>query len=118
MQDSASLQVLLLLSNIMITFVNVFTVLPEKQADALQKIQQVYVEVVKHQPGFISAKLLKSDDGTRVTAIAHWESAEQLAAMRETQGFKDLHNQEFHDAIVFNDGHVYSNSNAVEVFHN
>ncbi len=32
----------------MITFVNVFTVLPEKQADALQKIQQVHIEVVKH----------------------------------------------------------------------
>ncbi|OUL21750.1 antibiotic biosynthesis monooxygenase family protein [Nostoc sp. 106C] len=102
----------------MIILVNVFTVLPEKQEEALQKIQQVYLEVVKHQPGFISAKLLKSDDGTKVTAIAHWESAEQLAAMRETQGFKDLHNQEFYDAIVANDAHVYSNSNSIEVSNN
>ncbi|WP_086686331.1 hypothetical protein [Nostoc sp. T09] len=38
--------------------------------------------IVKHQSGFICAKLLKSDDGIKVTAIAHWESAEQLAAMR------------------------------------
>jgi heme-degrading monooxygenase HmoA len=93
----------------MITFVNVFTVLPEKQEEALQRIQQVYLEVVKQQPGFIAAKLLKSDDGTRVTAVANWESAEHLAAMKDNPGFKDLHNQEFYDAIVSNDPHVYSN---------
>nr|MCM0592869.1 antibiotic biosynthesis monooxygenase [Gloeotrichia echinulata DEX184] len=68
------------------------------------------MEVVKHQPGFISAKLFQSDDGTRVTAIANWESAENLLALRETQGFKDLHNQEFYNAIISNDAHVYSNS--------
>ncbi|MBW4565757.1 MAG: antibiotic biosynthesis monooxygenase [Mojavia pulchra JT2-VF2] len=99
----------------MITFVNVFTVLPEKQEDALRKIQQVYVEVARYHSGFVSAKLLKSDDGTRVTAIANWESVEQLVAMRETQGFKDLHNQEFFDAIVSVEPHIYSNANTIEV---
>ena len=37
----------------MITFVNVFTVLPEKQQDAFAAVQRVYLEVVNHQPGFI-----------------------------------------------------------------
>ncbi|MBW4569467.1 MAG: antibiotic biosynthesis monooxygenase [Tolypothrix carrinoi HA7290-LM1] len=92
----------------MITFVNVFTVLPEKQEDAFLNIQKVYMDVVKHQPGFISAKLLVSDDKTRVTAIANWESEADLKAMRETPGFKDLHNPQFSQAIVSNDGHVYS----------
>lgn len=97
----------------MITFVNVFTVLPDKQQAAFEAISRVYMEVVKHQPGFVEAKLLVSDDGTRVTAVAHWESEENLVAMRQTQGFQDLHNAEFFSNIVSNDGHVYST--AIEV---
>ncbi|MBD2043642.1 antibiotic biosynthesis monooxygenase family protein [Microcoleus sp. FACHB-672] len=92
----------------MITFVNVFTVLPEKQQDAFQAIQKVYTEVVAHQPGFITAKLIVSDDSTRVTAIANWESEENLKALRNTQGFKDLHDKNFYNAIISNDAHVYS----------
>ncbi len=92
----------------MITFINVFTVRPEKQQDALRLIQSVYLEVVRHQPGYISARLLASDDGEKVIAIALWETEEHLQAMRQTQGFKDLHNQEFADAIVSSDGHVYT----------
>lgn len=68
----------------MITFVNVFTVLPQKQQDALQAIEKVYAQAVKYQPGFISAKLLKSKDGSRVTAIALWENEQHLQAMRNT----------------------------------
>lgn len=92
----------------MITFVNVFTVLPEKQQDAFQAIQKVYTDVVAHQPGFISANLIVSDDGVRVTAIARWESEENLKALRNTQGFKDLHDENFYTAIISNDSHVYS----------
>ncbi|AKG24275.1 antibiotic biosynthesis monooxygenase family protein [Calothrix sp. 336/3] len=92
----------------MITFVNVFTVLPDKQQVAFEVVSRVYTEVVKQQPGFIEAKVLVSDDGTRVTAVALWESEEHLAAMRQTPGFKELHNAEFKNAVVSNDGHVYS----------
>lgn len=92
----------------MITFVNVFTVLPEKQQDALEAIQQVYVELVRHQPGFITAKLLKSDDGNRVTAIANWESEADFDAMRRTPKFQEFHEQSFFEAIISSDGHVYS----------
>lgn len=92
----------------MITFVNVFTVLPDKQQTAFEAISRVYMEVVKQQPGFIEAKLLVSDDGTRVTAVAIWDSVEDLAAMRQTQGFQNLHDTEFFSNIVSNDAHTYS----------
>ena len=92
----------------MITFINIFSVQPEKQQDALQAIKRVYTQVVKHQPGFISANLLKSDDGTRVTAVATWESAAHLQAMRTNQEFQDLHNQDFYTVVGSNNGHVYS----------
>lgn len=56
---------------------------------------------------FISAKLLKSNDGTHVTAIACWEDEACLEAMRTTSKFKALHNPEFYEAITSNDSHVY-----------
>ena len=43
--------------------------------------------------------LLQSNDGNRVTAIARWESQENVAALRDNQEFKDLHNQEFNQVI-------------------
>lgn len=92
----------------MITFINVFTVERDTQSDALRNITRVYTEVVRQQPGFMSAKLFKSRDGKRVTAIAYWESAADLQAMRSTEKFKALHTPEFYAAIVSNDGHVYN----------
>jgi heme-degrading monooxygenase HmoA len=92
----------------MITLINVFTVHPDKQQDAFQAVQTVYMKAVRQQPGFISAQVLKSDDGRCVTAIAHWEREADLQAMKATPAFKNLHDQKFYDAIISNDVHVYS----------
>jgi hypothetical protein len=54
----------------MITFVNMFIVKIGQQNAAFAGIQQVYTEVVKFQEGFISAMLLKSDDGNTVGSIS------------------------------------------------
>lgn len=97
-----------------ITFVNIFTVQPGRQEDAFRRIHQIYTEVVKNQPGFLDAQLLKSDDGEKVTAIAHWESAAQLAALRQHPRFQELHDKEFYAAIAKVEPHVYSS--VVEVF--
>jgi hypothetical protein len=53
----------------MITFINMFTVKTRQQDAAFAEIQQIYTEVVRFQAGFISATLLKSDDGNTVTEI-------------------------------------------------
>lgn len=98
----------------MIIFINVFTVHSEKQLDTLQSIQNVYVDVVKQQPDFVSAQLLRSEDGICVTAIAHWESRADLQAMRTTPAFKELHNQQFYESIISNEGHVYSTAIDIE----
>lgn len=98
----------------MITFINVFTVQPHLQSIALQNITEVYTKVVRQQPGFISAKLLNSSDGTRVTAIAYWESETDLQAMRSNSEFKALHTPEFYQAIVSNDGHTYDDGTDIE----
>lgn len=91
----------------MIAFVNLFTVKPGQQEVAFERIQQIYTEVVQFQPGFIDATLLKSDDGTKVSAVAHWEKAELVAALRQSR-FQELHNQEFYAAIAQVAPHIYS----------
>ena len=84
----------------MITLINTFTVLPENQEALLQSISIVYNEVVQDHPGFISAELFVSNDGTKITAIAKWENEEYLEAMKNSQGFKDLHDENFLKSIV------------------
>ena len=71
-----------------ITLVNLFTVEPEKQASAANKIAEIYRMIVSKQPGFISAKVHTSLDGTRVVAIARWQSESDLKAMQQTSEFQ------------------------------
>jgi heme-degrading monooxygenase HmoA len=92
----------------MITFVNMFTVETGRQDAAFEGIQQIYTEVVKFQAGFISATLLKSDDGKTVTAITQWETAENLANLSQHPRFRELHNESFYESIVKVEPRVYS----------
>jgi heme-degrading monooxygenase HmoA len=72
-----------------ITLVNLFTVEPEKQQSAANKIVEIYRTIVSHQPGFLSAKIHTSLDRTRVAAIAHWKSEADLNAMQKTSEFQN-----------------------------
>jgi quinol monooxygenase YgiN len=101
----------------MITLVNVFTVNSNQQQDAFQAIQKVYTQVVQYQPGFITAQLLCSDDGTRVTAFAQWKDENSLAALQQNPKFQELHDAAFFGAIESLNGHVYSSVTAIEAAH-
>jgi heme-degrading monooxygenase HmoA len=92
----------------MITFVNMFSVKTGKQDAVFEGIQQIYAEVVKLQAGFISAILLKSDDGNTVTAIAQWETAENLVSLSQHPRFRELHNESFYESIVKVEPRIYS----------
>lgn len=92
----------------MITFVNMFTVKTGQQNAAFEGIQQIYSEIVKFQEGFINAVLLKSDDGTKVTVIAQWEKAENLASLSQQPRFRELHNESFYKSILKVEPHIYS----------
>lgn len=74
-------------SNSGIMLINIFTVAPEKQQSAANKVAEIYDSFVSKQPGFISARVQKSLDGTRVAATAHWESQEALTAMQQNSDF-------------------------------
>ena len=66
-----------------VTLINVFTVEPENQQEVIDLLTQVTELSVRTKPGFTSASLHRSLDGTKVTMYAQWRSAEDYQAMRE-----------------------------------
>jgi quinol monooxygenase YgiN len=69
-----------------VTLINVFTVDPTKQAELIDLLARATEASVRHAPGFISARLHRSLDGTKVTMYAQWESGDAYQAMREAPG--------------------------------
>ncbi|MET0693822.1 MAG: antibiotic biosynthesis monooxygenase family protein [Propionibacteriaceae bacterium] len=65
----------------LVTLINVFTVEPPLQQQLLDILAHATEEVVQHQPGFISANLHASLDGTQVTNYAQWASTEDMQQM-------------------------------------
>ena len=53
-----------------VTLINVFTVAPEDQQRLLDVLLEATESVISEMPGFVSANLHKSLDGTRVVNYA------------------------------------------------
>src|SRR5947209_3773468 len=58
------------------TLINVFTVDPDKQQQLADTLIETTERWVKSLPGFVSASIHKSLDGTRVVNYAQWENKE------------------------------------------
>jgi quinol monooxygenase YgiN len=72
------------------TFINTFRCDPLNQ-DEVVRINIDIVELVASRfPGFISATVHRSTDGTRVFNYLQWESAEHLAAMQRSPEFQAI----------------------------
>lgn len=69
-----------------VTLINVFTVDPAKQDELVDLLARATEASVCLAPGFISARLHRSLDGTKVTMYAQWQSREAYQAMREDPG--------------------------------
>lgn len=65
-----------------VTLINVFTVDPQNQQRLVDLLDRATVTAVRHAPGFVSAVLHRSLDGTKVTMYAQWRSVEDYQAMR------------------------------------
>jgi quinol monooxygenase YgiN len=64
------------------TVINVFTVAPRDQARLVQLLTNATQSSVRHVPGFLSAALHRSLDGTKVTMYAQWRTVEDYQRMR------------------------------------
>ena len=66
-----------------VILINVFTVAPAKQQQLIELLTRATENSVRRAAGFISARLHRSLDGTKVTMYAEWRSSEDYQAMRE-----------------------------------
>jgi len=64
----------------LVTVINKFSVEPENQKNLLKLLDDLR-EVVEKLPGFISANVHRSLDGTRVVSYAQWNSKEDYQAV-------------------------------------
>ncbi len=65
------------------TLINVFTVAPERASELAELLARATEETMRLVPGFISANIHVSTDGTRVVNYAQWQSAEAYQAIFE-----------------------------------
>src|SRR5258708_13324583 len=65
----------------MVTLINVFTVQPENQQRLVDLLTEATKLAMKKQPGYISANIHKSLDGTRLTNYAQWRPKDDFEAM-------------------------------------
>ena len=64
------------------TLINVFTVEPANQRRLVELLTEATESSVGQAPGFVSASLHRSTDGTKVTMYAQWRSIDDYQAMR------------------------------------
>jgi antibiotic biosynthesis monooxygenase (ABM) superfamily enzyme len=64
-----------------VTLINVFTVDPVDQQRLVEAWQRATDDVMRHLPGFVSANVHRSLDGSKVVNYAQWESSEAFTAM-------------------------------------
>lgn len=63
-----------------VTFINIFTVEPDRQAELVRLLVTASEEVMRHLPGFVSGNFHASTDGSTVVNYVQWESRETLQA--------------------------------------
>jgi quinol monooxygenase YgiN len=64
-----------------VTLVNVFTVRPEHQQELVEVLVEATDKVMRKLPGYVSANIHRSLDGTRVVNYAQWASEAAFQAM-------------------------------------
>ena len=65
-----------------VTLINTFRVQPSEQQRLIELLTQATEHSVRNAPGFISARLHRSIDGTKVTMYSQWRSSRDYEAMR------------------------------------
>jgi quinol monooxygenase YgiN len=64
-----------------VTLINVFTVAPQNQQALIDVLVEATKKVMNTQPGFLSANIHRSLDGTHVVNYAQWRSREDFEVM-------------------------------------
>ena len=89
----------------LVTLINVFTVEPANQQRLIEILTEATEQVTRMLPGFVSANIHRSVDGTRVTNYAQWRSQADLEAIYTNPAFAP-HMQQCAEIATY-DAHVY-----------
>ena len=89
------------------TLINVFTVDPGRAAELAALLHTATDDVMRHRPGFRSANIHLSTDGTRVVNDAQWDSPEAYRLMLEDPTTQQHMREAAALAISF-DPHLYT----------
>ncbi|HKP62971.1 MAG TPA: antibiotic biosynthesis monooxygenase family protein [Polyangiales bacterium] len=65
----------------LITLINVFEVGADRQDELVRLLEQATGEIMRQQPGFVSANIHKSLDGRHVANYAQWSSKADFERM-------------------------------------
>lgn len=72
-------------NNNALTLINVFTVQSENQQRLIDLLVHATETTMKKQPGYISANIHRSLDGTKVVNYAQWQNREAFEAIFKNQ---------------------------------
>ena len=67
----------------LLTLINVFSVAPENQSKLATLLAEATTQTMRQLPGFVSASIHRSLDGTKVVNYAQWRSQADFEAMRQ-----------------------------------
>lgn len=71
-------------NNQVVTIIFSFAVEPERQQELIDMMIDALEKTAKHQPGFVSASIHKSLDGTRVFNYAQWRTQAEYEAFAQS----------------------------------
>ena len=71
------------------TVITTFEMTPGTCADLMDELRAAYAEVIRHQPGFISAGLHVNDAQTRIANYSLWARREDFMAMLRTPEMRE-----------------------------
>jgi quinol monooxygenase YgiN len=89
------------------TLINVFTVEPKHASELAALLSDATATTMRHRPGFVSANIHVSTDGTRVVNYAQWETAEAMQDMLADPAAR-VHMSKAADLALGFDPHLYT----------
>lgn len=71
------------------TVITTFEMTPGTCADLMDELRAAYDQVIRHQPGFVTASLHVNDAQTRIANYSQWARREDFMAMLRTPEMRE-----------------------------
>ena len=71
------------------TVITTFEMTPATAHELMERLQAAYDQVIRHQPGFVSAGLHMNDAMTRICNYSQWQRREDYQAMLRTSEMRE-----------------------------